>query len=71
MTASAAKKNLCEILDEALSAPLIDPDEDPLIQHIRCMGAAGPFHGLRVIEGGAAVRPTQSLPPLRPRRPIW
>jgi hypothetical protein len=69
MTA-AIRKCLGDILSEAFSAPLIDPDEDPLIQHIRCMGAGGPYR-LVVLDGGAAALPAQSLPPLRPRRSLW
>jgi hypothetical protein len=72
MTALAAKKNLMELIDESISGPLqIDPESDPLLQHIARIGGEGPYRGLRVFEGGAAVRPTQALPPLRPRRPLW
>jgi hypothetical protein len=68
---AAAKKCLGQILSEAFSAPLIDPDEDPLIKDIRRIGAAGPYRSLRLLKGGATALPAQPLPALRPRRPLW
>jgi hypothetical protein len=74
MTALAAKKNLIELIDESITGAFqVDPETDPLLQHIARVCAAGPYRGLRVFDGGAAAIPAQSLPPRRPRRrrPLW
>jgi hypothetical protein len=74
MTTAATKQTLQQMLDDALFGPgrsRIDWDAEPIWREIDRIGAAGPYKGLRVFNGGAAVAPAQPLPPLRPRRPLW
>jgi hypothetical protein len=73
MSASAAKKTLSEMLDDAFSGPAVEIDrDDPFWRGIARICAVGPYRGLRVFDGGAAAAlPAQPLPLLRPRRPLW
>jgi hypothetical protein len=71
MTA-AIRKCLGDMLDDAFSGPAVEIDrDDPFWQGIARVCAEGPYRGLRVFDGGAAAAlPAQSLPLLRPRRPL-
>ena len=71
MKSAPAKRTLCELFDDMLSAPFVAlRDDDPFVLEVARLSAAGPRRGLQVFQGGATARAAQQLPPLRPRRTL-